>query len=157
MPNSAPKPCIQCGTLVRDGTSRCAQHKTKAGSFADKRRGSRHERGYGTAWDRIRERILRRDCGICQPCARQGFVHVGTQVDHIVPKSRGGTDDDDNLQVICAAAHKAKTQAEARGETWTGGDQIPGAGQWRTDPKARFSRAGVFGGGVSVPGSEVVR
>ncbi|HMM83915.1 hypothetical protein [Azohydromonas sp.] len=58
MPIAAPKPCIQCGALVRDGTSRCQAHKTRPGTFADKRRGSRHERGYGTAWDRTRERIL---------------------------------------------------------------------------------------------------
>lgn len=65
MPIAAPKPCIQCGALVRDGTSRCRAHKTRPGTFADKRRGSRHERGYGTAWDRTREHILARDGGLC--------------------------------------------------------------------------------------------
>lgn len=115
MPIAVPKPCTQCGALVRDGTSRCPAHKTRPGTFADRRRGSRHERGYGTAWDRTREHILVRDCGLCQPCLRDGLVTAASAVDHIVPKSRGGTDDPDNLQAICTACHRAKTATEARG------------------------------------------
>jgi hypothetical protein len=68
MPYAAPKPCVVCRTLVRDGTTRCAAHKVKPGSFADKRRGTSTERGYGAAWRRVRERIMRRDGGVCR-CA----------------------------------------------------------------------------------------
>lgn len=82
-------------------------------TFADRRRGSRHERGYGAAWDRLRARILRRDAGICQPCLRDGHVHQGNEVDHKTPKWLGGTDDDENLQTICKPRHQAKTAAEA--------------------------------------------
>lgn len=121
MPTAAPKPCTQCGVLVRDGSSRCVDHKVKAGTFADSRRGSRHERGYGSAWDKTRERILKRDAGLCQPCLAQGIVHEGTHVDHKISKaewrrvhgSLEGCDDDSNLQTINAECHKAKTQAEA--------------------------------------------
>lgn len=115
MPMAAPKPCSQpgCSVLVRDGTSRCAHHKIKPGSFADKRRGSRQSRGYGKEWDVKRTAILSRDHGICQPCLRDGHVHQGTHVDHVVPKAEGGTDDDSNLQTICAERHRAKTAAEA--------------------------------------------
>ena len=36
--------------------------------------------------------------------------------DHIIPKAEGGTDEDDNLQTLCRACHKQKTDAEkARG------------------------------------------
>jgi hypothetical protein len=38
---------------------------------------------------------------------------MGTEVDHILPKAEGGTDDDTNLQTICKARHRIKTQAEA--------------------------------------------
>lgn len=113
MPKAAPKPCVMCATLVYDGTSRCAAHKVLAGSFADKRRGSSQERGYGRQWVHARNRVMLRDCGICQPCKADGIVHMGTEVDHIVPKAEGGTDDDANLQTICKARHRAKTQAEA--------------------------------------------
>jgi 5-methylcytosine-specific restriction protein A len=81
--------------------------------FADLRRGSRHERGYGALWDKTRARILRRDAGICQPCLADGHVHQGNEVDHIVPKAQGGTEDDGNLQTICKSRHAAKTAAEA--------------------------------------------
>jgi 5-methylcytosine-specific restriction protein A len=116
MPIAAPKPCAQpgCGVLVRDGSSRCEAHKVLPGRFADRRRGSRHERGYGNAWDRLRERILTRDGGLCQPCQRADRVTAATEVDHVVNKADGGTDDDTNLQAICRDCHRAKTAEEAR-------------------------------------------
>lgn len=57
---------------------------------------------------------MTRDSGLCQPCLRAGHVTVARQVDHIVPKCDGGTDDDANLQAICRACHQAKTAAEAQ-------------------------------------------
>lgn len=78
-------------------------------------RGSRHQRGYGAAWDRIRQRILKRDEGLCQPCLAEGRTSPGVQVDHILPRARGGDDSDTNLQAICEACHRAKTARESRG------------------------------------------
>lgn len=99
--------------------------------FSDPNRGSRHERGYGTAWDKLRLVILERDCGLCQPCAALDRVTVGNIVDHKVPKAQGGSDDESNLQAICAACHKAKTQAESRGATWDGKQrQVIGRDGW---------------------------
>lgn len=73
---------------------------------------SRHARGYGTAWDKLRLRILTRDCGLCVPCSTKGLVTQATQVDHITPKSKGGTDDESNCQSICVPCHEAKTLAD---------------------------------------------
>lgn len=115
MPKAAPKPCNYpgCGVLVRDGTSRCPKHP-KANSFADTKRGNRHERGYGTAWTKLREYVLTRDHGLCQPCEVAGRVALAHEVDHRVPKSEGGTDSESNLQSICRACHQTKTAAEAK-------------------------------------------
>jgi 5-methylcytosine-specific restriction enzyme A len=115
MATAAPKPCTHpgCPALVRDGTGRCPKHPA-VNRFADKRRGTRHERGYGTAWDKLRLVVLERDCGLCQPCRSEQRVAAGTIVDHIKPKAEGGTDDLANLQTICAACHAIKTAAEAR-------------------------------------------
>lgn len=117
MPISASRPCRHqgCGQLVADGSGYCAAHKRdrNAGRFADTHRGSRHERGYGTAWDKLRLFILKRDNGLCRPCIRQGVVTRATQVDHIVQKKDGGSDDEANLQAICTTCHKAKTASEA--------------------------------------------
>lgn len=85
-------------------------------------RGSRQSRGYGAEWERLRARILERDDGLCQPCLRAGRPTPGNQVDHVVPKSQGGTDDPANLQAICDACHREKTARESRG----GGSNLNG-------------------------------
>lgn len=75
----------------------------------------------GRPWRRKRERIFERDGYLCQIHLRQGVeiivtlhgAHAGV-CDHKVPLSEGGTDDDENLQTICRACDKEKTQAESR-------------------------------------------
>ncbi len=83
-----------------------------------KERGSRHARGYGRRWEKLRAVILGRDKHLCQPCLKAGRLTThkpgaSLQVDHITPKAKGGTDDPGNLQAICEPCHRAKTQAEA--------------------------------------------
>lgn len=75
-------------------------------------RTSRHARGYGTAWDKLRLRILNRDCHLCQQCKRAGRIQAGNHVDHIKPKAQGGSDDEGNLETLCRPCHEAKTAAE---------------------------------------------
>jgi 5-methylcytosine-specific restriction protein A len=75
-------------------------------------RESRHKRGYGTAWDKLRKRILARDKHLCQQCRREGRITSGNQVDHIKPKAKGGTDDETNLETLCKAHHDEKTARE---------------------------------------------
>lgn len=73
---------------------------------------SRHERGYGKEWDRLRKVVILRDKGLCQPCREEGRATPANIVDHILNKASGGTDDLSNLRVICRAHHDAKTIAE---------------------------------------------
>lgn len=118
MPKSAPRPCkhVGCGKLVHDGSGYCAEHQDdrKIGKFADDRRGSRHERGYGSAWEKLRKVILSRDKGLCQEHLRNGHYRPARIVDHKIPKSEGGTDDESNLQSLCQECSDAKTQREAQ-------------------------------------------
>ena len=72
-------------------------------------RGTATERGYGSAWRKLRDFILRRDCGLCQVCAARGRVTAANQVDHIIPKVKGGSDEPDNLQSICDPCHRDKS------------------------------------------------
>lgn len=88
---------------------------TSSGWKPDAIRGSRHQRGYGAAWDRTRRRIFERDEGLCQECRRHGRVTPGTECDHLVPKSQGGDDSDANLEMKCQPCHAAKTAKETRG------------------------------------------
>lgn len=69
---------------------------------------SRHARGYGSEWSKLRLRILKRDSYLCQPCLRKGKVTPAREVDHIKPKAKGGTDEADNLQAICGPCHRQK-------------------------------------------------
>ena len=84
----------------------------------DKR--SRHARGYGTDWDKIRKQAMDRDTWLCQPCRRKGKLTPAKECDHIMPKFKGGKDQLSNLQAICTDCHKDKTAqeaAEAQGHT----------------------------------------
>lgn len=73
---------------------------------------SRHERGYGKAWDKLRLQALTRDKHLCQYCLPKGRVTPATEVDHRKPKAQGGTDDMANLASTCSPCHKDKTARE---------------------------------------------
>lgn len=86
----------------------------------DKR--SRHERGYGAAWDRLRPQILQRDgyrCR-CEDCTRTGALKAATHVDHVVSKAdwlrlHGNldrVDDPTNLRAINKDCHARKSLVE---------------------------------------------
>lgn len=69
------------------------------------------DRGYGSAWRKLRDQVMRRDGGICQcqECKQAKRIRLAHEVDHIKPKSQGGTDELDNLQAINRDCHKRKT------------------------------------------------
>jgi 5-methylcytosine-specific restriction protein A len=77
-------------------------------------RASRHERGYGSQWDKLRLAVLQRDMYLCccDECAKLGRIRPATEVDHYIPKAKLGTDSLDNLRAINAKCHKAKTDRE---------------------------------------------
>lgn len=122
-------------------------HKVKAGSFADERRGSRHSRGYGAAWDRLRESIRVRAAGLCEPCLAVGLVHEGHQCDHKVSKaewrrlhgSLAGVDDPSNLQWMHRDCHAAKTIIDR--QRAAGADVPPWAPTRMTHPAAEAGTA----------------
>ena len=76
-------------------------------------RTSRHARGYGTAWDKLRKRILERDKYLCQGCLAKQRITPATEVNHKTPKAQGGTDDEANLEAICHPCHVDETARQA--------------------------------------------
>jgi predicted kinase len=50
---------------------------------------------------------------LCAEHLRRGQVVMASDVDHIIPKRHGGTDDEANLQALCHACHSRKTSREA--------------------------------------------
>lgn len=56
-------------------------------------------------WAKIRSRIFERDDYTCQYCGVRG---VKLECDHVVPVSRGGSNDDDNLKTACRDCNRSK-------------------------------------------------
>ena len=124
MPNRIPKPCrfSQCRGLTDNPNGYCDQHQhlkpiTKDSNWKhwQNRKGNVTDRGYGGKWQRLRIQILRRDDYLCQHCLKDQTLTRATHVDHITPKSRGGSDSFSNLQSLCAACHARKTAGESQG------------------------------------------
>ena len=72
------------------------------------------ERKRGWSGVKDRERIRTRDEGQCQQCRRERREHIGigTDVDHIKPLWKGGSDDDSNKELLCREHHDAKSARE---------------------------------------------
>lgn len=75
----------------------------------------------GDAWMATRRAVMQRDKYTCAGC---GSIRMDHEVDHVVPLEQGGSNDLENLQLLCAwfdasgvkqGCHAAKTKAEAKG------------------------------------------
>lgn len=67
----------------------------------------RQERTRGRRWMALKEYVLREQpvCAVCK-------CRPATEVDHILPISKGGTDERDNLQGLCYGCHDEKTRED---------------------------------------------
>lgn len=109
MPEKPKRYCAKCKTAhagscpkAKQGWQRRQEGKTTT------------QRGYGHGWRKTRNSVMARDNHLCQPHYRQGKLVKAHAVDHIIPKSQGGTDDEANLEAICNSCHKEKTQRESQ-------------------------------------------
>lgn len=73
--------------------------------------GTRHERGYGTAHDRIRRALLR-DEPNCREYAKAEVVTKATHADHVIPRCEGGPDIRANYQPLCEKHSRTKSARE---------------------------------------------
>lgn len=48
----------------------------------------------------------------CRLC--QALLQAASEVDHIIPRMHGGSDDDSNLQVLCCNCHGEKSRLERK-------------------------------------------
>lgn len=67
------------------------------------------DRIHSSQWISLSKQLLSR-YPVCQSCGRRR----SQQVDHIVPRSFGGLDSLNNLQVLCSNCHGSKTMKENR-------------------------------------------
>jgi 5-methylcytosine-specific restriction protein A len=71
------------------------------------------ERKRGSTGVKDRNKIKKRDNGLCVLCLAMGRVSAGRVVDHRIPLWDGGSDEDENKQTLCHPCHDAKTAQEA--------------------------------------------
>jgi len=64
---------------------------------------------------------------LCRDCAVRGIICAATVPDHIVPLTKGGSDEDSNIRCLCAECHQARTaeQFGFRRRVGTGTDGWP--------------------------------
>lgn len=114
MPHTPGKPCRYRGCAeVVHGVPYCEEHARLVQRQVDANRPSPSKRGYGRRWRRLRDMYLS-EHPLCQdPDGVHGsFPPVATEVDHILAKKLGGTDDWENLQALCKSCHSRKTARE---------------------------------------------
>jgi 5-methylcytosine-specific restriction protein A len=97
------RPASPCGTPRCPNLRPCPVHAPKPWATTTT---SRHRRGYGTDWDKLRARKLKANPW-CEECGARAVA-----VDHRVPKAEGGTDRWENLQSLCSPCEKRKTGSD---------------------------------------------
>ncbi|WP_438863777.1 HNH endonuclease [Neptunicella sp.] len=120
MPIKAARQCRECKRATTNDNGFCDKHQDKSIGW-NVRLSAWKGKGSTRAWRRIREQILARDNWMCVSCSARGIYQPANQVDHLVPKTAGGTDHPNNLQSLCDDCHEDKTISEshARGGTKT--------------------------------------
>ncbi len=105
MPWLSSHPCRDpgCGVLIRGRQGRCEKHRRATRRRQEEGRPSAHSRGYGADWRARRAQYLLEH----PDCVRCG--EPATEVDHIMPLSAGGADDEGNYQSLCKTCHSVKT------------------------------------------------
>lgn len=114
MPNLPLKPCNQSGCRALVSRGRCDIHQRPAlpphekPRRYDDTRGNATARGYGYPWRKKRNAWIERHPN-CAVCGKPGKF-----VDHRIPKSIGGADDESNYQTLCTLCNNQKTGRERR-------------------------------------------
>lgn len=115
MPPRAKRPCRSpmCPGKTQSDHGYCDAHAHLASGWSRPGRGTAEQRGYGWEWRKKQAAVLKRDRYLCQCENCKGRRLSASEVDHVIPKHLGGTDDFDNLAAINSDCHRQKTQGEA--------------------------------------------
>lgn len=107
MPRKPRRGCAQpgCGSLAEEGSQYCKEHKAQADRNYNKyTRDPEAKKKYGNQWQKIRARYVA-EHPLCEQCLEEGRLRTVDEVHHIIPVSRGGTNDEENLMSLCKSCH----------------------------------------------------
>lgn len=105
MPTKPKKPCAYpgCPNLTYD--TYCEEHASLRQRQYDKyNRAPNHDKKYGNNWKRIRANYVKSH-PLCERCLKEGRITPVEEVHHIIPLSRGGTNQFCNLMSLCQSCH----------------------------------------------------
>ena len=84
-------------------------HRKKWNSIGDKKSKKKNNKKRSYFTKSIRHEVFKRDGFRCVECGATK-EEKGLEVDHIIPVSRGGADELDNLQTLCKDCNLAKKE-----------------------------------------------
>jgi len=117
MPYKPKRPCAYsgCGRLA-ESEQHCVEHqKVVTKQYNQFERDPASNKRYGRAWKRIRDRYIKTH-PLCEECQKQGRLTPSEEVHHILPLSKGGGSNTENLMALCKSCHSRIT-AES-GDRW---------------------------------------
>ena len=112
MPRRPRRPCSYPGCPNLTEGRYCTVHQKQVTAHYNRyERDPASKRRYGRAWRRIRDGFIAVH-PLCERCKRLGKLTPAEEVHHILPLSRGGTHDPDNLMALCKSCHSEITARE---------------------------------------------
>lgn len=99
--------CLTCRALHNGPGARCPAHTRTREQARDRARGTAAQRGYDYAWQQLSARVIAY-YRQCVDCGHTGSQANPLTADHVIPKSRGGTDAWENLRCLCRECNSRK-------------------------------------------------
>jgi 5-methylcytosine-specific restriction endonuclease McrA len=101
------KVCANCQTLYTRTPSGDTGRCPSCAATRQANQPTTTQKGLGSKWKRLSASIIERDGGVCQ-IRRPGCLGRAITADHIIARSRGGTDDEENLRAACRPCNSGR-------------------------------------------------
>jgi len=104
------KTCQGCGVAIAMKAKRCAACMPAYTARERARQASQpYRKGYGWAYRKARERVIKRDRGVCRAIVGASICgKPAVEVHHVVPLSQGGSPTDESMMVAVCRAHNPR-------------------------------------------------
>jgi len=105
MPMKPKRPCSYPGCPALTAGRYCEKHGKEMDVRYNKyERDPEANKRYGTHWRKVRFRYITAH-PICEECLKNNKLIPALEVHHIIPLSKGGTHDNENLLSLCKSCH----------------------------------------------------